>query len=103
MSTGLQYSRQLNKRVSRLQHIAQPPPPISQACSAGWGRGALWAGRRAGLAVPRMPARGAALLLINTQATLGEFLIGIWGMHRLHVQAAGLFLVLFTNTVPPPL
>lgn len=37
------------------------------------------------------------LLLINTQATLGgEFLIGIWGMHRLRSQAAGLFLVFST-------
>lgn len=29
MSTGLQYSGQLNKGVSRLQHVAQPPPPTS--------------------------------------------------------------------------
>lgn len=62
----------------------------------------LWAGRAAGLAVPRMPAGGAVLLLINTQATLGESLIGIRGMQRLRVQAAGLFLVLLTNTVPLP-
>lgn len=59
-------------------------------------------GGAAGLAVPRMPARGAVLSQINTQATLGEFLIGIWGMQRLQFQAAGLFLVLSTNSVPPP-
>lgn len=67
----------------------------------------LWAGQVAGLAAWQFPEclleeLEELLLLINTQATLGEFLIGIWGMQRLHSQAAGLFLVLSTNTAPPP-
>lgn len=52
----------------------------------------------AGLAAGQFPEwlLEELLLLINTQATLGEFMIGIWGMQRLHSQAAGLFLVLST-------
>lgn len=52
----------------------------------------------AGLAAGQFPEwlLEELLLLINTQAALGEFMIGIWGMQRLRSQAAGLFLVLST-------
>lgn len=54
--------------MSRLQRAAQPPPPISLACSAGcgWG-GRLWSG------ASQNACWSGWALLINTQASLGEF------------------------------